>query len=254
MNTEEKAMFTRTDGKEIIVVGKHARLFTKTKQFQLWMEKIDSKITMDYLELRDVFMGGVNKDILLFATVEGINAKFNGEAINAYAFLRSDAAAMLSFVEEEGTGFLYAVIIEQCRFPYGGTLYECPAGMLDDAVGFKGVAAKEIEEELGEKISSDKLTSIGSAVMSGGGCPERIHFVVFKMRKSRTEIDVMRHRRTGCKNENEDIKLHIIPFQMPGVTRIDFLDNLYELNPDYDAKILTVLTLYDQFIAKGGII
>lgn len=244
---EERVVFKRTNASNIIIVGENAALFAETKAFQLWMnEQLDPRIEMDHLQLRDTFVVGKNN--MLFATVLGVKASLKGKPISAYAFLRSNAVAMLSLIEAIETGEMYAVITEQCRFPFGGILHECPAGMLDDAKEFTGVAAKEIAEELQEKATADKLIHLGDVVMSGGGCSEKIHFVLFKMEKSQAEIASMRGRKTGSVTEKEDITLHILPFS----SRTEFMDNLFSLNLNLDAKMLSALALYDYYLAKGG--
>jgi len=237
----QKAIYQNNSGKSYSVIGNQAQLFTETKAFQLWMDKLNPNIKMDYLELKDSFVIK-NGTVMLFATVLGVNASLNNKPISSYAFLRSDAVAMLPIITEIETGNAYTVVTEQFRFPYGDILFECPAGMLDDETGFTGVAAKEIEEELHEKINMNRLIHLGTTVMSGGGCPERMHYVAFEMGKSKKELEAMKGRKTGAVLENEDITLHVLPFN----SNAELISALMKLNPDLDAKILVAITLWDN--------
>lgn len=245
----ERSEYKNKNGKIYTIVGKHAKLFVKTKAFQLWMDRLNPKIKMDHLELRDAFIVGQGK-VMLFATVLGVNAEMNGRSISSYAFLRSDAVAMLPIIEEIETGYIYVVVTEQMRFPYGNTLFECPAGMMDDKTGIAGVAVKEIEEELQETITKNRLVYLGTSVMSGGGCSERMHYVAFVMQKSKEELEKIKGKETGTVSENENIILHVLPFN----TEIQLLLALRKMNLDYDDKILAAMTLwrnraYDDLVA-----
>lgn len=239
----EKAVYNSKNGKKYLIKGNHAKLFVETKAFQLWMDRINTKVQMDHLELRDSFVVRDGK-VMLFATVLGVNAKINNKLISSYAFLRSDAVAMLPIIEEieddNITGNIYTVITEQMRFPYGNILFECPAGMMDDETGISGVAAKEIEEELHEIITKDRLVYLGTSVMSGGGCSERMHYVAFVIQKTKEDLEKIKGKKTGAVLENEDITLHVLPFN----TELQLLRALQEKNIDYDDKILAAMTLW----------
>jgi len=242
----EEVKYRSKNENEYTIKGNHAKLFVATKAFQIWMdERLNPLIQMDYIEIRDAFIVN-NGKIMLFATVLGVNAKLNGKPINSFAFLRSDAVAMFTIIEELETGDIYTVITEQIRFPYGNILFECPAGMLDDQ-GFKGAAAKEIEEELHETAIAERLIHLGTTVMSGGGCSERMHYVVFKIKKSKKEIEAIKGRRTGQLSENEDIVLHVLPFN----TNHELILALRQLNTDLDAKMLSAITLWRD-MTRGG--
>lgn len=58
--------------------------------------------------------------------------------------------------------------------PIGKWIEEIPAGMIDEDGNFKGVAAKELEEETGIKIELKELVDLGSIFPSSGGCDEEI--------------------------------------------------------------------------------
>ena len=93
--------YTNKRGRVYTVKGKEAKLFTDTKAFRSWMDGINPQIEMDHLEIRDSFIVANGKK-MLFATVFGVNATLNKKPISAYAFLRSDAVAILPVIKETG--------------------------------------------------------------------------------------------------------------------------------------------------------
>lgn len=63
-------------------------------------------------------------------------------------FLRGGAVGVLVILDCEGEE--YTILTKQARVPIGDSqLPEIPAGMLDGSGNFKGVAASELEEEVG---------------------------------------------------------------------------------------------------------
>ena len=87
----------------------------------------------------------------------------DGFHLPAYLFLRGHAVAVLMLVNGK------LLLVEQYRVPVQQTMLEAPAGMIDESGDFTGVAAKEIEEETGIKITKDRLHPLGSYFPSCGG-------------------------------------------------------------------------------------
>lgn len=239
----EESMHENMHGKKYIVRGHFAKLFCETKAFQMWMDRLNPEIQMDYIELRDSFV--VGGKIMLFATVFGVNAVLNDTPINAYAFLRSDAVCIFPVITDEN-GEKFTVVTEQMRFPFGDVFFESPAGMMDDAKSISGVAVKEMEEELGENITFDKLIFVGTIVMSSGGCSERIHYFVVEMKKQKKEIESMIGRKTGVIEEGENIILHILPCN----SKKDLLAAARKLHVNLDAKLLCAESLWSDYSEK----
>jgi ADP-sugar diphosphatase len=121
---------------------------------------------------------------------------------------------------------------------------EIPAGMLDGSGNFAGVAAKEIEEELGFKIKESELIDLSSfaghsrgAFTSPGGSDETTRFFAFIRKVSARELASITGRCTGLISEGEQITLKVVP-----------LEDLWMIP---DTKTITAYTLYKQFCRKS---
>jgi ADP-sugar diphosphatase len=113
------------------------------------------------------------------------------------------------------------------RIPVGQVdCLELPAGMMDnDTHTIQGTAVHEMEEECGIILDDPSqfvdLTHLafqgrkqGSAgvPMSQGGCDERIKFLYLEKQVTRAQLDQMRNRTTGLRDEGEFITLRVVPY------------------------------------------
>lgn len=131
----------------------------------------------------------------------------------------------------------YVVLTVQARTAAGSLAFvELPAGMVDGSGNFKGVAAKEIEEELGITIHEDELTCLSelaeasreqrntdtvgeredlAAAMfpSAGGCDEYITIYSAERRIPRGQLSEWEGRLTGERDIGEKITLKVVPIK-----------------------------------------
>lgn len=154
----------------------------------------------------------------------------------------------------------YVLLTVQPRIAAGSLGFtEIPAGMLDDAGSFYGVAAREIEEETGLKVDASELIDmtaltlrdeiVGDAeerlpkgiVSSPGGCDEFIPIFLYEKRMPRAELHAFRGKLTGLRNEGEKITVKVVKL----------LDVWKE--GVRDAKTLAAMALYQGLKRKGGI-
>jgi ADP-ribose pyrophosphatase len=74
------------------------------------------------------------------------------------------------------------VLIRQERIPIRATIWECPAGQIDelcDAGSFKAVALRELKEETGYELASDgQITLLGDFFSSPGFTDEHAFLVL----------------------------------------------------------------------------
>ena len=105
---------------------------------------------------------------------------------------------------------MYVVNTIQPRVPGSDTkCEEIPAGMIDNANNFAGVAAKEMQEETGIEIKKEDLIKIGEMYPSIGGCDEFIVlYRVIKEMEGET-IAELQGKLTGNLEENENITLKV---------------------------------------------
>ncbi|KAK4186419.1 NUDIX family hydrolase [Podospora australis] len=170
-----------------------------------------------------------------------------GEWLPGAVFLRGPSVAMLvilmpddfdnpryeeaNFSPEDMDGFdeeKYVLLTVQPRIAAGSLEFvELPAGMVDEEGNFRGAAAKEIEEELGMKISADELTcmsdlvppaagSKGEEVLprgvfpSPGACDEFIQIFTVTKLVPRETLDEWTGKLTGLRDHGEKITLKLI--------------------------------------------
>jgi ADP-sugar diphosphatase len=138
--------------------------------------------------------------------------------------------------------------------------------MLDDSGDFVGVAAKELEEETGIKLSAADLTDmtaltydsplpqhpddVGAKVIrdkssplkgmypSAGGSDEFIRLMLHEKEVSQDELEALQGKLTGCAEEGEKIVLEIVRFEM-----------LWRVTSD--AKALASLCLFNNLMTSG---
>ena len=85
------------------------------------------------------------------------------------------AAAIVPFIRDDEV-----LLIRQYRHAAGGTIYEVPAGKLEPGESPEGCAARELEEEAGQRAG--RLDPLGAIWTTPGFTDERIHlFAAFDL-------------------------------------------------------------------------
>lgn len=189
-------------------------------------------------------------------------------------FLRGPAVAMLVVLTPDdqppdSLDEAYALLTVQPRIATGSLAFvELPAGMMDGDNNFAGVAAREIEEELGLVLKQEDLTSLTDKVAeirsarqhqntpstdehsgagdhketlpfamypSAGGCDEYIKIFFHERRVPRHTLKEWEGKYGGLRDEGELITLKVVP-----------LEDLW-LEGGMDSKALAAVTLYKQY-------
>ena len=135
-----------------------------------------------------------------------------GDMIPAGAFLRGDSVAVLVILRSEKNS-LYAVVTEQYRLPIGKKMLEIPAGTFEDSGSMAGLAASELEEELGLKIEMDQMNPLGpedGVAVSPGGSDERIYLFLLELDMPEAKIQEMQGRLAGNRDHGEKITVQIV--------------------------------------------
>lgn len=183
-----------------------------------------------------------------------------GDKLPAGAFLRGPSVAMLVMLIPEDAvddAERYVVLTVQPRIPTGSLAFvELPAGMVDDEGDFQGVAAKEMEQELGLTINAADLTclsELASPVDSGleglpmamfpsaGGCDEYITMYSYEKRVPRDTLASWTGKLTGLRESGEKITLKLVRIQ-----------DLWREGAR-DAKCLSALSLWEGLRREGKI-
>ena len=142
-----------------------------------------------------------------------------GRFVPGVVFMRGGCVAILPVLICNGKQ--YTIMTVQPRVPTGRfDFVEIPAGMLDGSGNFIGVAAKEIEEELGIKVSTGELVDMSAMAghlrghfPSPGGSDETIRTYCFIRNVTEAELAEFNGRLTGNLAEGEQITLKIMPLR-----------------------------------------
>ena len=165
------------------------------------------------------------------------------KAIPNIVFMRGGSVAILVVLKSKETGKEYSILTKQARFPAGVDMFaEIPAGMLDGNGDFKGVAAKEMEEETGLHIKSEHLIDLTEFAFAGkskgvylspGGCDEFIRIFAYEKEVEEKFIQDLKGKLTGEEGSDEVIVLEIVE-----------MEHLWRFP---DAKGLIALMLYQKY-------
>ena len=99
----------------------------------------------------------------------------NGRRVTLDIVRHPGAAAVVPFVSEDEV-----LLIKQFRHAAGGTIFEVPAGKLDGGEDPEACAARELEEEAGQRAG--RLERLGEIWTTPGFTDERIHlFAAFEL-------------------------------------------------------------------------
>jgi len=212
------------------------------RKFQGWCKGLAAEVEAGHLkissiEFQSIDMFGPNVGFIKFkaAIKDG-----NGKDVPSIVFARGGAVAILPVLIGDDNQ-RYTILTVQRRVPIADMTYEeVPAGMLDQSQDFKGVAAKELEEETGIKIHGKDLIDLtpdsNGIVPSAGGCDEMIKLYAFEQKVSNAKLDEFKGKLTGNLEEGESITLKVVP-----------LNTIYQLT---DVKAICALTLYEQMKSR----
>jgi ADP-sugar diphosphatase len=192
--------------------------------FKDWCSTMDNTLKVCSVEITDIDYFGPRVGFLKFKA----EVELNGVRVPGIVFARGGAVAILVVIKSEGKK--WALCCKQARVPCGKSAFiEIPAGegdpalrfgsshfvpktrlpicagMMDGSGHFAGVAAKELEEETGVVVTSDKLFDMTAAVYPGergwypsvGACDEFLRLMYFAVDMSRAELEELRGKTTG---------------------------------------------------------
>ena len=222
----------------------------KSQVFLEWVSEVeeDPRLFVKAIHVQSVDMFGSNVGFIKFQATAKVNCGGVKGIVNApgIVFMRGGAVGVLVILECEGKE--YTILTRQARVPVANhSLPEIPAGMLDGSGQFKGVAANDLKTECNIEISEDELVDLTELaygddykgiIPSGGGCDEFIRLFVCRRTVKPEVLSELQGRLTGLLEEDEHIKLQIIP-----------ASDMWLATPD--AKALCALALFDCLRAQG---
>lgn len=242
-----------------LITEEQVKLSLESVPFKEWLENINkqSNLFVNSLTFQCVDMFGPRVGFIKFKAdvfkvvvtekkdADGkISQIKENKPIPNIVFMRGGSVAILVVLKSKETGKLYSILTKQARFPAGIDMFaEIPAGMLDGNGDFKGVAAKEMEEETGLHIKSDQLIDLTEFAFQGkskgvylspGGCDEFIRIFAYEKEVDEKFIQDLKGKLTGEEGSDEVIVLEIVEFE-----------KLWRVSPD--AKGLIAMMLYQKY-------
>ena len=202
-------------------------------QYANWIKRMDQRFKIEEIRVQAVdrrHSGG-----LLFAKLFVKAFDQEGRQVPGAVLLRGDASAVLIVINCEGEK--YTVIVRQPRFAAG--IYETkeiPAGMLDDSTDKLTTAIREVMEETGLEITKENVTDLGGFFPTYGISDEIIFLFAAEIEMTKPELEALKGRICGCPDENEKIRVEIIP-----------LKELSQVTDDPKS-----LMAYWRYLAKNG--
>lgn len=204
--------------------------------FSTWINSIDSSFTINNICIESVDTLHHNNDVFLIKLkIDTILP--SGVPFVPTVILRHSAVAGLCVLICEHKK--YVVLVNQPRVPVGTSVYELPAGMIDDGKNPEQVILRELEEEaqletlLG--ITADMIKPLGTQAYnsSPGFTNENVYLFYLDAVITKEQFQLLQNRSTGLVDEGESITVKIIPY-----------DNVVQYCND--VKTLSALYLYER--------
>jgi ADP-sugar diphosphatase len=218
--------------------GIDAASIVASKQFTDWLKSMDAdRFVVKSVHIQSVDMFGPKIGFIKFkADVTDKSNKF----IPGIVFMRGGSVGILCVLSCKGKR--YTVLTVQPRVPAGRFEFvEIPAGMLDGSGNFAGVAAKELDEELGIKIPAAELIDLSATAghsrgffVSPGGSDETIRLFLYEKDVTEDELAAMHGKCTGVLEEGEQITLRVVALD-DSILKID------------DGKTIVSYALYTSY-------
>ncbi len=204
------------------ITEQQMEIILSSKKFCDYIQKLDyNSLIVRGIKVLSVYMFGKNVGFLSI-DVDCSLKTHPEKKLPGYVFIRGKSVGIFVVINNK-----YMVLTRQFRVPVGRFMCEIPAGMLDESGDFSGVAAKELEEEIGVKINQKDLVYLTSMYPSSGGSDEEIIFYYLNLNLEEKEIEDMRSKTFGEENSDEVITLKI--------TDINY-ENILETK---DSKLIT---------------
>lgn len=224
--------------------------------FRDWSSTLDARFSIASITLQSVDFFGPRVGFIKFIA----DASWAGRKVPGVVFLRGGAVSVLPLLTCSESGEKWVVCARQPRLAVGsGSFLELPAGMIDDAGSFVGVAAKELAEETGIIIEPSDLidmTALASEQPSSnhasdnanrglypsvGACDEFLRLFFVHKSVTRSFLDSLHNKLTGNPDENEQITLQLVPYE-----------HLWRAT--HDAKTLASAGLLEKLVQIGKIV
>jgi hypothetical protein len=207
-------------GKTVTVTGPDAQLAISSKVFISWLNSIDLEVFIPKeIEIQSVDISFHDKERVAFIKMK-VTPCSTDRVTSPHprvVFLRGDAVVVLPILIVEGQKF--AVIVNQVRIPVGKAIDEFLAGTLENISDPREVVLREIEEEaklvsIAGFTTADVKPLFGGKKMfsSPGIMDEGTYSFYVEKEVSKEVFDKLQGLRAGLEEEDEDIKVKLVPY------------------------------------------
>lgn len=237
--------------------------------FRNWLAQMEARLVssskkssgfrLNGIEIQSVDMFGAER--VGFVKFRADMVHPNGRAIAGVTVLRGASVAMLTILRNAGDGQDYVALVRQPRVPVAETEYlEIPAGMIDETVGadkttiFVGAAARELEEEVGVKITErDSLVDLTAKVanapnglhLSPGLIDEAIKIYLYKADIESSVFERLQGEVRSRVDEDHEGENEVI------TVKLVLLKDVYKVGL-VDAKSILAISLYEQYLKSNA--
>lgn len=184
-----------------------------TLMFQQWYASLQSNgVTLKKVEELEIIRKP--KGAILFALLKIDAYTQEGVPLLPIVFLRGHFVSIVTVIIEQETQEQFLLLVKQPRVCHGGYSYEHPAGMCDNENDLKKVCVKELHEETGLEISEDQIHQLTDRLVysSPGLLDEGGYHFYTEITMPRHELEKLKGKLTGAKDESEFISTEIVPF------------------------------------------
>jgi 8-oxo-dGTP pyrophosphatase MutT (NUDIX family) len=133
--------------------------------------------------------------------------------------LHGKAVMVVFLLRCTDTNELFTVLVQQPRIGCGRLMFEFPAGMADDSSDIAGVAAREIEEEVGISCAKEDLIPLSEmfneehpkTFINPSNYEQNTHSFLLVKRMKKVEVLEFEGRKCGV-GQDEQIVLKVVEF------------------------------------------
>lgn len=186
--------------------------YEQSHKYQLWYKNLrQNGIRIHGAE--ELFIKYKSDGDLLFGLFNLDATTPEGHKLLPLCFVKGEVVMVLTCLIDRDTREKYLLLVRQRRICDGSYMYEHPAGMVDGADTPLAVAVREVREETGLDIPSEKIIPLNGQPLypSSGTSDEAMYFFYTELELSREEIFAYDAVHTGH-DHDEFILTAVVPF------------------------------------------
>ncbi|QRR00021.1 NUDIX hydrolase [Dyadobacter sandarakinus] len=182
-------------------------------KYKLWKSRLENNgLTIHRVD--ELYSRRTGNGDVLFSLLYTDATTPEGNKIPPICFLKGEVVSVLVCFIEKETREKNLLLVQQRRICDGSMTYEHPAGMLDSESDAAGVAAREVFEETGIRVSREQLVQVNKEPYypSTGTSDEAMYMFYCELELSRQEISKYHNQTQGLISDHEYIKTWVVPF------------------------------------------